>query len=133
MSQSDIKSRSVWLRAFTIVAVIEAVTWSGLLVGMYLKYVPETTELGVRIFGSLHGAAFISYILITIIVARKQKWRIRWTTLIALAASVPPFGTIAFELWAKKKDLLNPATDARRAPASTPNDGIEPSPTARMS
>ncbi|MER7036140.1 hypothetical protein, partial [Streptomyces albidoflavus] len=30
-----------------------------MLIGMYFKYVPETTELGVRIFGALHGAAFI--------------------------------------------------------------------------
>ncbi|WP_418961613.1 hypothetical protein [Streptomyces tritici] len=29
------------------------------MVGMYLKYVPRTHELGVRIFGTLHGAAFI--------------------------------------------------------------------------
>lgn len=131
MNQPDIESRSVWLRGFTVVAVIEAITWSGLLVGMYLKYVPETTELGVRIFGSLHGAAFISYVLITIIVARQQKWRIRWTTLIALAASVPPFGTIAFELWARKNDLLSTAPGGRRGQASTPEDGTEPSPSAR--
>lgn len=112
MIEADIKMSSpgnpAWLRGFSIVAIIEAVTWTGLLAGMYFKYVPETTELGVRIFGSLHGAAFICYVLITIIVARQQRWRTRWTTVVALAASIPPFGTLAFEFWARKTGLLVP-------------------------
>ena len=43
------------LPLFRRVAIAEAVTWALLLTGMFLKYVTETTELGVRIFGMVHG------------------------------------------------------------------------------
>lgn len=110
MNQTGIKTNTanhrIGLRCFSVIAIIEAVTWTGLLAGMYFKYIPETTELGVRIFGSLHGTAFICYVVITVIVARQQRWRTRWTTMVALAASIPPFGTLAFELWARKTGLI---------------------------
>ena len=54
--------------AFRTVATAEAVTWFLLIVGMVLKYVTRTTELGVRVFGMLHGIVFISYVLVTIAV-----------------------------------------------------------------
>jgi integral membrane protein len=105
------------LRAFTWIAVIEACTWAGLLVGMYLKYIPETTELGVRIFGTLHGAAFIVYVALTILVAIRLKWRLGRTTIFALLAAVPPFMTVAFEIWARRTGRLpQPAA----APSPTP-------------
>ena len=56
------------------VAVAEAVTWALLLFGMFLKYVTETTELGVRVFGMLHGVVFIAYCLTTVVVAVDQRW-----------------------------------------------------------
>ena len=43
--------------AFRVVAVFEAFTWAGLLVGMYFKYLGNGSELGVQIFGPLHGGA----------------------------------------------------------------------------
>ena len=94
-------------RAFSRIAIIEAFTWAALLIGMYFKYIPRTTELGVRIFGSLHGAAFIAYVIIAVLVARRQKWSLFWTTLIALAAAVPPFMTVVFESWARRRGILN--------------------------
>ena len=48
---------------FRAVAVTEAVTWGLLLTGMVLKYVTETTELGVQVFGMVHGVVFIAYCL----------------------------------------------------------------------
>src|SRR5690606_40317545 len=53
-------------RLFSIVALIEAFTWAGLLVGMYLKYVSGSTELGVWLFGRLHGGAFLLYLVVAI-------------------------------------------------------------------
>lgn len=44
-------------KIFTIAARIEAMTWAGLLIGMYFKYGLELTEIGVWLFGRLHGAA----------------------------------------------------------------------------
>ncbi|WNB85715.1 DUF3817 domain-containing protein [Cellulomonas sp. ATA003] len=75
-------------RAFTVVAVLEAFTWVGLLVGMYLKHVAGTTEAGVWLFGRLHGAAFVAYVLTTLVTARVLRWG-PVVTLVALAASVP--------------------------------------------
>ena len=50
---------------FRRVAIAEAITWALLLTGMFLKYVTETTELGVRVFGMVHGVVFIAYCLTT--------------------------------------------------------------------
>ncbi len=36
-------------RFFTFFAIAETVTWTLLLIGMFLKYVTQTTEVGVRI------------------------------------------------------------------------------------
>ena len=85
--------------AFRIVAVAEALSWVGLLIGMYVKYVPETTELGVQIFGPIHGGIFVAYVVTAVVAARVLRWSIG-TTLLALAASVPPLASIVFERWA---------------------------------
>ncbi|MFF4675174.1 MMPL family transporter [Streptomyces sp. NPDC001279] len=100
------------LRAFTWIAVIEACTWAGLLIGMYFKYIPKTTELGVRIFGTLHGVAFIAYVLLTVLVAIRLKWRLGRTTLLALLAAIPPFMTVAFEMWARRTGRFTEPTPA---------------------
>ena len=95
-------------RAFTAVAVVEAVTWTGLLVGMFLKYVTETTEAGVWLFGRLHGGAFLVYCVTTLVAARVLRWS--WiVTLLALAASVPPLTTLLFEVVARRRGLLGSA------------------------
>ncbi|MEJ7794095.1 MAG: DUF3817 domain-containing protein [Nocardioides sp.] len=90
---------------FRRVAVAEAVTWAGLLAGMFLKYVTETTELGVRVFGMLHGTVFIGYILVTLAVAVDQRWS-RGRTMLGLVCAVPPFLTLWFERYAVRHDLL---------------------------
>jgi len=102
-------------RAFVTVAVVEALTWAGLLVGMYLKYVTETTEAGVWLFGRLHGAAFVLYVLTTLVAARVLRWS-PLVTLVALAASVPPLATLVFEVVARRRGLLV----GRPAPAPAP-------------
>ncbi|MEO6518856.1 MAG: DUF3817 domain-containing protein, partial [Pseudoxanthomonas sp.] len=52
-------------RLFVVAAVLEGFTWIGLLIGMWFKYGAGTTDLGVRIFGPLHGAAFVFYVAVT--------------------------------------------------------------------
>lgn len=85
-------------RLFMTVATAEAVTWSLLLIGMFLKYVTETTELGVRIGGMLHGVVFIAYVLVTALVWVDQKWPAK-RGLIALATAIPPLVTLWTERW----------------------------------
>jgi integral membrane protein len=90
--------------AFRIVAVAEALSWVGLLIGMYVKYVPETTELGVQVFGPIHGGIFVAYVVTALVAARVLRWSIG-TTLLALAAAVPPLASIVFERWASRGRL----------------------------
>ena len=90
---------------FRRVAVAEAFTWAGLLSGMFLKYVTQTTEVGVQVFGMLHGVVFIGYVLVTLAVAVDQQWS-RGRTLLGLASAVPPFLTLWFERYAARHDLL---------------------------
>ncbi len=82
--------------AVTTVAVAEALSWIGLLAGMFVKYVPRTTELGVQIFGPIHGGIFVAYVLVALVASRVLRWTPA-TTLLALAASVPPLATVWFE------------------------------------
>ena len=91
--------------AFRIVAVAEALSWVGLLIGMYVKYVPETTELGVKIFGPIHGGIFVAYVVVALATARVLRWSLG-TTLLALVASVPPLASILFERWATRVGRL---------------------------
>ena len=81
---------------FRRVAIAEAITWALLLTGMFLKYVTETTELGVRVFGMVHGVVFVSYGLIALVVAVDQRWTAS-RTLLALGSAVPPFMTVWFD------------------------------------
>ena len=93
------------LKLFRRVAVAEAITWGLLLSGMFLKYVTETTELAVRIFGMLHGIVFVGYCVTTVLVAVDQHWSLRRTAL-GLAAAVPPFCTVWFDRYAEQRGLL---------------------------
>ena len=94
------------LRLFRRLAVAEAVTWALLLVGMFLKYVTGTTELGVRVFGMVHGVVFVAYCLGTVVVAVDQRWSAR-RTLLGLASSVPPFLTVWFDRYAERAGALD--------------------------
>ena len=98
---------------FRGLAVAEAITWALLLTGMFLKYVTETTELGVQVFGMVHGVVFIAYCLVTLLVATDQRWSLGRLAL-GLVAAVPPFATLLFE------SVRRPARAARRRVALAP-------------
>ncbi|WP_406829304.1 DUF3817 domain-containing protein [Pedococcus sp. KACC 23699] len=90
---------------FRRLAIAEATTWALLLTGMVLKYGTRTTELGVQVFGMVHGVVFIAYCLATVFVAVNQRWSAR-VTLLGLVSAVPPFMTVWFDRWAERRDLL---------------------------
>lgn len=92
-------------RVFSVVALVEAFTWAGLLVGMVLKYVTETTDQGVWLFGRLHGGVFVLYVVVALVAAVRLRWSWK-VAFVALAASVPPLMTLAFEVWARRQHLL---------------------------
>ena len=92
-------------RIFVLVAWIEAITWTGLLIGMVLKYGTDTTERGVELMGPIHGVAFIAYAVVTIAAAVTLRWKFS-VALIALLAAIPPLATIAAEYWISKNGWL---------------------------
>lgn len=97
-------------RLFAIAAFLEGLTWAGLLIGMWLKYGLEVTDTGVWLFGRLHGAAFLFYLVVTVIAGARLRWP-GWALLLALLAAVPPLVTVPLELWYRRKGLLSdPAT-----------------------
>ena len=57
----DVRSVAGWFR---LIAFAEAVSWVGLLVGMYFKYLgTPRTEVGVKVFGPVHGGVFIAFVV----------------------------------------------------------------------
>jgi integral membrane protein len=91
--------------AFRAVAIAEALSWTGLLVGMVFKYLVVGDEIGVKIFGPIHGGLFLLYLTVTMLVRRPLRWGTT-TTVLALIASVPPLGTLIFERWATRTGRL---------------------------
>lgn len=102
--------------AFRIVAIVEAMTWLLLLSGMYVKWIAGTSEVGVKIFGPIHGGVFVAYVALALLTARIQRWSLG-TTMLAVAASVPPFFTVWFEIWAKRSGRLDPVNQPALATA----------------
>lgn len=97
--------------SFRVVAIAEACSWAGLLIGMLFTYVVVGNDLGVTIFGPIHGAMFVAYVVVAVVAARVLRWDLR-VTVLALVASIPPLATLWFERWARRGGLL-----ARSAPA----------------
>jgi len=104
--------------AFRVVAVAEALSWTGLLIGMVFKYLVVGDDIGVKIFGPIHGGLFVLYLVVTVLVRRQLRWS-AGTTVLAFVASVPPLGTLVFERWATRTgrlrvDVVAPALKSPR-------------------
>jgi len=111
---------------FRSLAVAEAITWGLLLSGMFVKYGTEAEslgELGVRIFGMVHGVVFIAYCLVSVIVAVDQRWSLPRAVL-GLAAAVPPFATLPFEVYADRRGLLGTAWLSARDSSTAPQRAV---------
>jgi integral membrane protein len=91
---------------FRIFALAEAISWAGLLLGMFFKYVVVQNEIGVKIFGPIHGMIFVGFVLVTLMAKEPQKWDAR-TLVLGLLSSIPPFGTVIFERWASRTGRLS--------------------------
>ncbi len=91
---------------YRAVAIAEACSWVGLLIGMFFKYVVVGNEIGVQIFGPIHGALFVAYLVVTVIAARTLRWR-PGTLVLALLCSIPPLATLWFERRARRAGQLH--------------------------
>ncbi|WP_370943648.1 DUF3817 domain-containing protein [Amycolatopsis sp. cg5] len=91
---------------FRVAAVAEALSWAGLLIGMFFKYVVEAGQGGVPVLGMVHGVVFAVYVLVSLSVAKPLGWRPK-TLLLALLSSIPPLFTWLFEKWALRNGKLD--------------------------
>ncbi|PXW33395.1 UNVERIFIED_CONTAM: integral membrane protein [Williamsia faeni] len=114
-------SEKLTIQIFRIVAVAEALTWLALIIAMVVKRVADNED-AIFIPGMTHGVVFVIYIGVALLTAFKLGWnrkivetklpktsrRLRLpVTVWAVAASIPPFGTLVFEIWAKRKGHLD--------------------------
>jgi integral membrane protein len=99
--------RNALIRVFQVMAIIEAVTWLGLLISMVFKYFITGDQLGVRLFGGFHGFAAIGYVMAVFLVRPEVGWSNR-TTFWALFAAVPPLATLWFVRRAVPRALAEP-------------------------
>lgn len=71
-SAFDVRSVAGWFR---LIALAEAVSWVGLLIGMYFKYLGSPqTEVGVKVFGPVHGGVFVAFVVAAVLVGLAHKW-----------------------------------------------------------
>ncbi|WP_435405598.1 DUF3817 domain-containing protein [Mycolicibacterium komossense] len=100
---------------FRLVALAEAVSWVGLLIGMYFKYLgTPRTEIGVKVFGMTHGLVFIAFVITAVFAGIAYKWA-TGTWLLALLASIVPLGSVIFLIWADRARILGESEDATAA------------------
>jgi integral membrane protein len=98
-SAVDVRSVGGWLR---LIALAEAVSWVGLLIGMYFKYLgTPRTEIGVKVFGMARGLIFIAFVVAGLLVGIAFKWA-AGTWLLALLASIVPLCSVIFLIWADR-------------------------------
>ena len=106
-SAFDLRSALGWFR---LIALAEAVSWVGLLVGMYFKYLgTPRTEIGVKVFGMAHGLVFIAFVVTGLLVGIAYNWAVR-TWLLALLASVVPLCSVMFLIWADRTGRMGAAS-----------------------
>src|SRR5262249_31738721 len=122
-SAFDLRSAAGWFR---FIAMAEALSWVGLLIGMYFKYLgTPRTEIGVKVFGMTHGLIFITFVVAGLLVGIAGKWS-AGTWLLALLASIVPLSSVIFLIWAERTGKMGPAVavsavvqPGRRVPETT--------------
>lgn len=78
------------VRWFRVVALVEAVSYLILLVGVVAKYGFDE-PIGVRVMGPVHGVIFLAYAALAFTVRDQLRWTAQHTAAV-LAAAVIPLG-----------------------------------------
>jgi integral membrane protein len=111
------------LNIYRTVAVIEAVTWALLILGMILKYPLDSTEALVSIAGPIHGFAFLVFVVVTALVWMNNRWS-AGRGILGLVSAVIPFATIPFEQVVAKKGGLEGGWRTDAGPDASPADRL---------
>jgi len=115
-SAFDVRRAVGWFR---LIAFAEAVSWVGLLVGMYFKYLGSPqTEVGVKVFGPVHGGIFIAFLVAASLVGIAHKWGLG-TWLLALLGGIVPLGSVIFLIFADRTGRIGPISALAGAEAAT--------------
>jgi integral membrane protein len=69
---------------------------------MFFKYVVVGNDIGVRIFGPIHGGLFVAYLVVLLWLASQERWRLPRLA-VGAAAAVPPFTSVLFERWTARR------------------------------
>lgn len=86
---------------FRIAAVAEACGWTLLVSGIACeRYITPGNRLPVLIAGQFHGILFLSYAVAAAGLYPTLGWS-RKRAAVALLASIPPYGSLLFEWWAR--------------------------------
>lgn len=91
---------------FKIAAFAEAVGWTLLITGIVLEHLTGSHAY-VAVAGRIHGTLFFGYMAAAGLYPN-LRWN-RWQALIALLASVPPYGSLIFEQLASYQRRTNHA------------------------
>lgn len=88
------------LKAFGIIAIIEATSFFALIIGMFFKYVVDASwgETAVRTIGQIHGFLVVIYIALLFLNHVQRKWPVRKTLIDFIAVAIPFAG-----FWVGKK------------------------------
>ncbi|WP_373291863.1 DUF3817 domain-containing protein [Nocardia pneumoniae] len=106
-------------KRFRFIAVLEAISWVLLIIGMVFKRIPEPVMWPVKVFGMTHGIVFVLFVITAIVAARELGWSAK-TTVLALVSSIPPFCTVLFEVWAVRSGQLGELSDGISAESAAP-------------
>ncbi|WP_425295595.1 DUF3817 domain-containing protein [Nocardia abscessus] len=106
-------------KRFRFIAVLEAISWFLLIIGMVFKRIPEPVLWPVKVFGMTHGIVFVLFVISAIVAARELGWNFK-TTALALLSSIPPFCTVLFEVWAVRTGQLGELSVAGSAESGAP-------------
>ena len=118
-TSAEYPAASRWLRW---IAFAEAFILIGLLFWMFFYFVGSPrTEIGVKVFGPIHGGIFLAFVAAALFVGLASAWRVGpWV--LALLASVVPLASVPFLLWAERTGRLGPASvRATMAEAGAPD------------
>jgi integral membrane protein len=106
-------------RLFRVIALLEAVSWAGLLIGMYFKYLgTPRTEIGVKVFGMAHGLIFIAFVITALVVGIAYRWA-AGTWVLGLLASILPLCSVIFLIWVDRTGRLGDSTAPTPAAIAT--------------
>jgi integral membrane protein len=110
-------------RWFRVIATFEAISWTALLVAMFLKWVVHAPhEGGVPVVGMIHGVGFVVYLISTLWAAVRLRWSAK-VTIVGLAASIPPLCTLVFERWLVRHGRLTTGSARSSDAAAAPSRG----------